>query len=195
MDSDNLFKKARKTLQAATVLGSVLTGTPPTMAQSPNTPKIETPDDISGFFDVDEFAPLDEKDRNKTREELTRERQELLGQLVARLKTPDPNDSNKAILKSDRSLELLVPLNLASGRSTIRIILFPAPEIRLVLFRNANTIVTVIIDSGVTGTPSRYQLRVTDRGAPWPFPFDTEGTNPLAERIYLGLLRQLQAAM
>ena len=49
----------------------------------------------------------------------------------------------------------------------------------------------VLVDEGITGTPSEHQLPIEEKGRQHFQGFLVGGETPLANRVYLGILRQL----
>ncbi|TSC87148.1 MAG: hypothetical protein G01um10148_253 [Parcubacteria group bacterium Gr01-1014_8] len=63
---------------------------------------------------------------------------------------------------------------------------------RVVIFKGGVTPV-VVVDAGMTGTPSGYKLPIQEKGVPRPQGFAIFGEYPLANRVYLGIPRQLMS--
>jgi hypothetical protein len=140
------------------------------------TPGIPLPEK---YFRIDDFVAA--------QEETPETRQKLAEELLAFVFEHGVADPDNVEMK-----EMLFPLKLSNEDVTVRVNIIAGAykEIKIIIFRGDNTPIA-LIDSEVTGTPSGHQLPTEEKGVVRPQGFLIQGEHPLANRIYLGILRQL----
>ncbi len=178
----------KNAMQATAVLGGVLSGAPASAQEPPPRPRAEEPDSsfplgnlpLPGtYFKIDDFVAATEG--------TVAERKRLAEELYKFVS--EKGASNE---KGD-GIEMLFPLNLSNENVTIRVSIYTdrGIEMWVRVFRNDNTPIA-LIDRGITGTPTEHQLPVEEGGKQRPQGFAVSGEHPLANRIYLGLLRHIE---
>lgn len=179
MALDDLARGIRKTLGAVGIVGGVLSGSvnaqeqkePPVVEQGIPFPK--------KYFKIDDFVASSEG----TPEERKKLAEELFAYVL-----------QHSVSHPDGSKEKVFPLELSNEPVGVRVIIFPGnhKQMRVLIFRGDNTPVA-LIDDEITGTPSEHQLPVEEKGITRPQGFIVTGEHPLANRMYLGILRQLMS--
>lgn len=196
-------KKFSKALRGLVVTGSAIAGQPdaadafPKTEHSTHSSQMEddtrggkaqerkaaemptAPNLLSRLFNVEDFIP--EQDNGAERHQLAQELYELV--------------KSKAPVLKDGSQEMLFPLKIGEEKAHVRALIFPsAQEMRLVVFWDNHTAADTAIflrDLGITGTPTEHQLPIEESGEKRYQTFLSAGALPVANKVYLGLLRQI----
>ncbi len=190
MGLDGLRKGINETLRAAAIAGA-LAG--PVAAQErkdpPEPPRAEesqTPNinrDIplplpERYFKIDDFVAATEG--------TAEERKKLAEELFVRVL-----EHGQDVPNYEDSKEMLFPLELSGEEVSVRVLIRPLGKwMRVLIFRGDVTPVS-LTDSTISGTPSSHQTPIDEKGLVRPQGFEIPVEDPLANRIYLGILRQL----
>ncbi|MBI5470271.1 hypothetical protein HY968_03045 [Candidatus Kaiserbacteria bacterium] len=188
MGLEDIAKGIKQTLKAAVVVGTLAGpahGQQP--KKTPEQPRVEEPE-LRGITPPDIYFNID--DYVSSTEGTPEERRQLAEELYAMILQRFEKDE-------DGIKEKLFPLTIGNESLNIRVQIRSShqyKELRIIVFHpsaGAGDDNIHLIDANVTGTPSEYQLPIIEKGIPRPQRFAIQGEHPLANRLYLGLLRQL----